>query len=282
MNIKQLSILILFLTTAFGTVSAEEDYSWLEVAREYDYIYEGDFVYLVINELNIISYEKIDQGIYDNGIIYTVYKLNESIIITLSIDENGYYYLIGNVETNGAMIEILDYLTGIYSKPIPYLNGESYTAFFHDTENIYIKDNFPDYVGTFTLYGNNMFVEEVITQEKIIIQRQWCTPDFYEIKSNEIGDIWGFIASWDTVVYEDVRLPAQYTVRLWRETGDSLSTIAGLPFIYGNPIHWRVLYEANRNKLQNPDNPHLIHPGMVLDIPSLSGEERSGLWIFEE
>ena len=72
-------------------------------------------------------------------------------------------------------------------------------------------------------------------------------------------------------------LPAQIVVRSWRATGDSLSNIAALPEVYGDAHQWRHLYEANRDKLEDPDNPHLIYPGMILDIPSISGEIRSGI-----
>ncbi|MCL2721864.1 MAG: hypothetical protein FWD47_11070 [Treponema sp.] len=274
MKIKSLFIFI-FISTMLINIFAEDDFFWIDGAVEYDYLYEGDFVYLVIDELNIYSYEKINEGIYDNGIPYNVYQLSDSIIITISVDENGLYYIVGNVATNDAMHDILDYLTGIYTVSIPYLDKSGYTAFYHDTENLFIKDHFSDYIGTFTLYGNFLFVEEVITQEKIIVQRQWSTPDFYEILNDEIDDDWGFIAFWDII---QNTLPAQYTVRLWRETGDSFSAIAGLPFIYGDPLQWRVLYEANKNKLPNPNNPHLIYPGTILDIPNLSGEVRSGMW----
>jgi nucleoid-associated protein YgaU len=73
-------------------------------------------------------------------------------------------------------------------------------------------------------------------------------------------------------------LPAQYTVRYWTSTGDCFWTIAGWTWVYGDSYSWRVLYEANRNKIPNPDNPNLIEPGTVLDIPSLRGEVRSGMW----
>jgi len=73
-------------------------------------------------------------------------------------------------------------------------------------------------------------------------------------------------------------LPAQYTVRHWIETGDCFSAIAGWAWVYGDPHQWRKLYEANRNKLPQPNNPNLILPGMILEIPSLKGETRSGMW----
>jgi nucleoid-associated protein YgaU len=73
-------------------------------------------------------------------------------------------------------------------------------------------------------------------------------------------------------------LPSQYTVRTWASVRDCLWNIAGYSWAYGDPERWRVLYEANKAKLPNPDNPDLIEPGMVLDIPSIRGETRRGMW----
>ena len=73
-------------------------------------------------------------------------------------------------------------------------------------------------------------------------------------------------------------LPAQYTIRQWASTGDCFSTIASWSWVYGDAYKWRELYEANKHKLPNPNNPHLMLPGMILDIPSLQGEKRSGMW----
>jgi hypothetical protein len=73
-------------------------------------------------------------------------------------------------------------------------------------------------------------------------------------------------------------LPAQYVVRPWNVSRDCLWNIAGRPWAYGDPTKWRLIYNANRSKMPQPDNPDLIHPGMVLDIPSVNGEERQGMW----
>jgi nucleoid-associated protein YgaU len=73
-------------------------------------------------------------------------------------------------------------------------------------------------------------------------------------------------------------LPAQYTVRSWSTFKDCLWNIAGRPWVYGNPRQWRVLYNANRAKFPDPNNPNWIEPGMVLDIPSIKGEFRQGSW----
>ena len=45
----------------------------------------------------------------------------------------------------------------------------------------------------------------------------------------------------------------------------SLSKIA--KHQYGDANKWHAIYEANRDKIKNPD---LIHPGQVLSIPDIS------------
>ena len=74
-------------------------------------------------------------------------------------------------------------------------------------------------------------------------------------------------------------LPAKYTVRLLPGNTDCLWNISGYEFIYDNPWEWRTIYNANKDIMPERDNPNLIHPGMVLDIPSLEGEERGGNWV---
>jgi hypothetical protein len=73
-------------------------------------------------------------------------------------------------------------------------------------------------------------------------------------------------------------LPARYTVRPWAVSKDCLWNIAGRPWAYGDPTKWKLLYDANRGNMPEPNNPDLIHPGMVLDIPSIQGEVRQGVW----
>ncbi len=73
-------------------------------------------------------------------------------------------------------------------------------------------------------------------------------------------------------------LPRYYVVRLIPENRDTFNKIAGYDFVYGDRTKWRPLYEANRHILHDPDNPHLIHPGMKFEIPSLAGERREGVW----
>jgi nucleoid-associated protein YgaU len=73
-------------------------------------------------------------------------------------------------------------------------------------------------------------------------------------------------------------LPATYTVRPWSVSKDCFWNIAGQPWAYGNPRQWRTLYNANKSKLSDPNNPNILKPGIVLDIPSIKGEVRQGAW----
>jgi hypothetical protein len=59
----------------------------------------------------------------------------------------------------------------------------------------------------------------------------------------------------------------QYVVRTWIVERDCLWNIAGYPWVFGDPWRWPELYEANKHKMPDPNNPHWIEPGMVLDIP---------------
>ncbi|MCD5401386.1 LysM peptidoglycan-binding domain-containing protein, partial [candidate division NPL-UPA2 bacterium] len=46
--------------------------------------------------------------------------------------------------------------------------------------------------------------------------------------------------------------------------GETLWDIAGYEHIYGDPLMWRVIFEANRDILDHPD---ALRPGQVLVIP---------------
>jgi len=88
------------------------------------------------------------------------------------------------------------------------------------------------------------------------------------------------VAAFNTLsaIAEFAPLPAKYTVRLIPERRDCLWRIAEYPFIYNNPLKWPVLYEANKKTFKDPSNPNLIFPGQVLQIPSIKGEKRDGMW----
>ncbi len=75
------------------------------------------------------------------------------------------------------------------------------------------------------------------------------------------------------------RLPAAYVVRDIPGEEDCFWRISGYDFIYGEYGGWYPIYQANKDKLPQPDNPDLIYPGMVMEIPEREGETRSGVWV---
>lgn len=75
-----------------------------------------------------------------------------------------------------------------------------------------------------------------------------------------------------------VPLPKYYVVRPWAQTRDCYWNISGRPYIYNNPRLWENLYQANKEAMPDPQNPNLIHAGMKMLIPSISGEFRDGTY----
>jgi len=83
-------------------------------------------------------------------------------------------------------------------------------------------------------------------------------PRLYRGNMNIIEDpewIWP-----DTVLTVPRDWPRQYTVK----PEEYLSLIAGYWEVYGNPMDWPKLFEANKDKIRNPN---WIEPNQVLTIP---------------
>ena len=59
--------------------------------------------------------------------------------------------------------------------------------------------------------------------------------------------------------------PSEQQRTITVQAGDSLSKIAKRE--YGDANKWHAIFEANRDKIKNPD---LIHPGQVLTLPPQS------------
>ncbi len=72
--------------------------------------------------------------------------------------------------------------------------------------------------------------------------------------------------------------PRYYKVQLIPNKRDCLWRIAEKDFVYGDGFKWPVLFRANKNRLKFPDNPNLIYPWKIVEIPSLKGEKRKGLY----
>ncbi|MGP1594951.1 MAG: hypothetical protein ACTTH8_06870 [Treponema sp.] len=94
-----------------------------------------------------------------------------------------------------------------------------------------------------------------------------CAKKVIEALSEVIGDESSFAT-----------LPARYRIRTWRGERDCLWNIAKDKGIYDDPYMWRKLYETNKHKFPDPKNPDWVEPGIILDIPSIRGEKRSGMY----
>ncbi len=73
-----------------------------------------------------------------------------------------------------------------------------------------------------------------------------------------------------------LELPEYYVVRLIIPLRDCFWRIAAYPWVYNDPWKWKLLYNANKNLIPDPNNPDLIEPGERFVIPPLAGETRSG------
>lgn len=83
-------------------------------------------------------------------------------------------------------------------------------------------------------------------------------PRIYRANTDKIMD-----PEWiypDTVLVIPRDWPRQHLVAL----DESLSLIASYWEVYGNPMEWTRLFEANKDRIQDP---HLIEPEQVLAIP---------------
>ena len=72
------------------------------------------------------------------------------------------------------------------------------------------------------------------------------SPDFSDVKSGS-----------------STSAPAGGARTVTVKSGDNLSKIAKREL--GDASKWHAIYEANKDKISNPD---LIHPGQVLTLPS--------------
>ena len=79
-------------------------------------------------------------------------------------------------------------------------------------------------------------------------------------------------------IREVTPLPEFYIVKPWAETKDCYWNISGRPYVYNNPLLWENLYQANKQNMPKPEDPNLIHPGMKMKIPSITGEYRNGTY----
>ena len=89
-----------------------------------------------------------------------------------------------------------------------------------------------------------------------------------------IGDSTSAIAEGTETTFTG-EFPLYYIVVERSKNTDSLWLIASYDFIYGDGNLWRKIYEANKDKIKDPN---IIIKGQILTIPSLKGEKREGTY----
>lgn len=94
-------------------------------------------------------------------------------------------------------------------------------------------------------------------------QRRWAgltvgTPSYRP------GTLAGATAELDALALTPFTPPAELIGEELVKSGDTLSKIAKR--VYGKPSHWRIIFDANLDRLDDPD---MLFPGQLLRLPSL-------------
>ncbi|MFH1314492.1 MAG: LysM peptidoglycan-binding domain-containing protein [Candidatus Eisenbacteria bacterium] len=78
--------------------------------------------------------------------------------------------------------------------------------------------------------------------------------------NGELGPVQADVARLEKEIAQLEALPTEWTV----QKGEFLYKISGYEQIYSDPVKWPRIYRANRDLIEDP---HLIFPGWVLQIP---------------
>lgn len=86
------------------------------------------------------------------------------------------------------------------------------------------------------------------------------------------------IKKFDEAGFATPILPKYYKVRLIPRNRDTIRNISAYEFIYGDGTKWATIYEANKDKLSDANNPNLIYPGTIFEIPNMGNDMRGGTY----
>lgn len=101
------------------------------------------------------------------------------------------------------------------------------------------------------------FLRKISAYEQIYAdQTKW--PRIYRANKDKIQDANLIFPGWELVIPRD--WPMSWTVK----DGEYLARIAGYWEVYGKRSDWPKIYEANKDKIKNPD---VIQPNWELAIP---------------
>lgn len=132
----------------------------------------------------------------------------------------------------------------------------------------------------FLICGVMGFAQEKLTEEQAQAELLRVKQQLQQIEAkvssleSEIADLKSGIASLETR-HEELKNKLAELKETWKKCqygrykvveGDWLSKIAGMRNVYADGKKWPLIYEANKDKIKNPN---LIYPDLVLLIPTL-------------
>lgn len=135
-----------------------------------------------------------------------------------------------------------------------------------------------------TAPGSSNFKTEIATARALVVEAKalFAAESWEESRSKALQaiDAMNKITGVKTAPRDATgkTLPKFYTVVSRPVNTDCFWNISKMRAVYNNPLLWPLLYKANKDKLRNPENPNLLHPGTVLEIPSAKGETRDGAY----
>ncbi len=176
-------------------------------------------------------------------------------------------------------IEEVDTFNGDETNPQEYLNA---TESLDMAETMFLDDEYEKSIN----YSKNVIFELENIEPEVLALVDTTPIDTTPIDTTPIDTTPIDTTPVDTTLVETQEpdkavLPKYYIIRLIPGNRDCLNQIAGYEFIYNDPEKWQILWEANKGVLKDPDNPHLIHPGQILEIPAIGDEVREGTYIPE-
>lgn len=91
-----------------------------------------------------------------------------------------------------------------------------------------------------------------------------CCAKKQEVTSAPVAEEVIVIEEGESVLVEALEEKGSLTGNHAVKSGECLWWIAEYEDIYNDPFMWPLIYNANKNKINNPD---LIYPGQIFDIP---------------
>lgn len=215
-----------------------------EVVLEDDVLIEMEEMDKEINSLNRAISEKekfIERLSLDNRILEKTIKENEKKI----------------TELNSTILEVHNK----YKESMVKENGKE-----GQENDIIIQKKMAEFENKILSYSNkiesiSMILRKIRLDHERILTRLKDSLDQLSIKSEKVQQ--------QVIIFKrgsgNNKKSSLSKIGVYRvNRGESLRIIASYDFIYGDKTKWRIIYNANKEKIRNPD---ILTPGLLLEIP---------------